>query len=388
MDTKNPTRREFLRLAALTSVGLVVACTGSPQPATPPVQPPTAAAQPTVVPATAAPKIETVKIRGATNLDPASVSWAPYFSIGAYLGWLKDESVDVQIDTIETATALTLVTKGDLEFLIGAPETLLGVEGKGTKTGVKFAYSYYTKPWYLLAVNPDSPIKTIAELKGKTIGLSSLGPPQIPAVEIYLRSAGLKAEDVKMVAVSNKVSAAQMLKDGQVDAMMQTANNMTVFENAGFTFRFFPKPAELDNLFGAGYYVHERSISNPTIKDALGRYFRVVAKSVLFMKTNPEAAVRIHWKVKPDSKPTGQSEEKALANAMRDLATTAEYAGKPSSGKWGEYNSDKMRAYIAFAGVSDTLKDPGYLYTTAFVQAANAFKDDDVVAFAKNYVFK
>jgi NitT/TauT family transport system substrate-binding protein len=179
-----------------------------------------------------------------------------------------------------------------------------------------------------------------------------------------------------------------MLRDGQVDAMMQTANNMTVFENAGFKFRFFDKPEELDKLFGAGYYVHERAISDSKMKDALGRYFRVVAKSVLFMKTNPEAAVRIHWKIKPDSKPTGQTEDKALANAMRDLATTAEYAGKPSSGKWGEYIADKMRAYIAFAGVSETLKDPQYLFTTAFVEAANSFKDEDIVAFAKSYVFK
>jgi NitT/TauT family transport system substrate-binding protein len=381
--------KKFLRaIMAGAAAFILVACA--------PSAPPTTALQPaTVAPAVPAATAPTatapakIKLRGGTQLTSASASWAPYYSIGAYLGWLQDEGLDVEIDMVDTATALTLLAKGDYEFFIGAPEALLGVEGKGTKTGVRFAYNYYTRPWFLLAVRPDSPIKTVAELKGKTIGLSTLGVPQTPAVEIYLRDAGLKLSDVTTVAVSNQVAAAQALDSGKIDAMMQIANTFTTFENAGFKYRYFQKPKALDNLFGASYYVHDRALSIPALKDAFSRYFRVVAKSVLFAKTNPEATVRIHWKVKPESKPTGQTEEQAMASAKRELATALEYAGvKPSTGRWGELTVNQVSEYVAFMGISDAIKNPADLVTNAFIDGANSFKEDDVINFAKSYVFK
>ncbi len=293
------------------------------------------------------------------------------------------------MDNLQTAVLLTLLTKGDAEFFIGAPEAMLGVEGQGTKTNIKFAYNYYTHPWYLLATTDTSPIKTIADLKGKTIGLSSLGAPQVPALMHYLREGGLKDTDVTMVVVGNQVSAAQNLKDGKIDAMQQIANNFTIFENAGFKYRYFPMPAELDKLFGAGYYVHDRALSDPKLKDALGRYFRIVAKSVLFAKTNPEATVCIHWKVKPESKPKGKTDAEAMALAKRELEVAMQYAGtKPKTGRWGEYVAEMVRDYIAFAELSDKLKNPADYYTNAFIETANNFNEAEVINFAKNYVCK
>lgn len=349
---------------------------------------PTDAPKPTTAPPPTAPPAKVV-LRGGTQLNPVSVSWAPYFSVGAEVGWLKEENLEVQMDNLQTAVLLTLLTKGDAEFFIGAPEAMLGVEGQGTKTNIRFAYNYYTRPWYLLATTEDSPIKTIADLKGKTIGLSSLGAPQVPALMNYLREGGLKETDVTMVVVGNQVSAAQNLKDKQIDAMQQIANNFTIFENAGFKYRYFPMPAELEKLFGAGYYVHNRALSDPKLKDALGRYFRVVAKSVLFAKTNPEATVCIHWKVKPESKPKGQTDAKAMELGKRELEVAMQYAGtKPKTGRWGEYVAEMVRDYIAFAELSNKLKNPEDYYTNAFIETANNFNEAEVINFAKNYVCK
>lgn len=384
---------DLLQAGIILSVLLVAtACSGtiSAPPTVAPANtvPPTNTAAPAPT-ATAPAKVEKVKLRGATALNATSVSWAPYYSVGAYLGWLQDEGLDVAIDNVDTATALTLVTKGDLEFFIGAPEALLTVEGKGTKTGIKFAYDYYNRPWFWLATRADSPLKTIADLKGKTIGLSTLGPPQTPAVELYLRTAGLTLNDITQVAVGNQVSAAQMLQSGQIDAMMQIATYYAGFENAGFKYLYYPKPKEFDTLFGASYYVHERTLTNPALKDAFGRYLRIVAKSVLFAKTNPEATIRMHWKIKPESKPTGIPEDQALANAKRELQVAIDHAGaKPATGRWGELTLDQMRAYIAFANLSDRITRPEDLVTNAFIDAANNFKDEDIIKLAKDYTFK
>lgn len=390
-------RSRVTLLLAVSGAALLAAC-GGPSESVPKAAPPATAAPAKPVPAaTAAPvakaaptsapakPAQKVKVLGGTALTAASVAFAPYLSIATALGWLDAEGLDVTIDNIDTATLLTMVTRGELDFFIGAPEALLPVEARGTKTGVKFAYSYYTRPWFWLAVNPDSPIQSVAQLKGKTIGLSSLGPPQLPALASYLREAGLKTDDVTTVAVGNQVSAAQALQKGEIDAMLQIANTFVTFENAGFKYRYFPKPKGLENLFGASYYVHERTLTDRAKKDALGRYFRTVAKSVLFAQTNPEAAVRVHWKVRPESKPTGQAEDKALADSRRQIEVAMEHAGKAQSGRWGEFTREQMKAYIDFLGLSQQLPDPDALFTTAFLQAANDWKEDEVVQLAKTY---
>ncbi len=46
---------------------------------------------------------------------------------------------------------------------------------------------------------------------------------------------------------------------------------------------------------------------------------RGVAKGVEFAKANSEAAVRIHWKVFPATKPRGVSDEEALRQGMMNL---------------------------------------------------------------------
>ena len=43
---------------------------------------------------------------------------------------------------------------------------------------------------------------------------------------------------------------------------------------------------------------------------------RGVAKATVFGLTNPEAAVRIHWKVYPQTRPQGVEEPKALRDAI------------------------------------------------------------------------
>ena len=366
---------------ALVSALLMAACAAPPGAAAPAVS-----AAPTTVASAAAsakPPLATVALRGGTSLTASSVAFAPYLTIGKELGWLKDEALDVKIDNLDTAVALTLVTRGEIDFFIGAPESLLTVEAKGTKTGVKFAYKYYTRPWYWLAVLPDSPVKTADQLKGKTVGLSSLGVPQSPALESYLRESGLKPTDVTTVVVGNSVAAATALKDGKIDAMLQIANSFVTFENAGFQYRYLAKPKGLDDLFGASFYVHENVLTNPAKLEGLGRYFRVVAKSVLFAKTNPEATVRIHWKVAPESKPTGLAEAKALADGTRQIQVGMDHAGR--EGRWGEFTSKGMKAYIDFLGLSAALPNPDALYTTAFVKAANEWSEPEVVALAKSY---
>jgi ABC-type nitrate/sulfonate/bicarbonate transport system substrate-binding protein len=68
-------------------------------------------------------------------------------------------------------------------------------------------------------VRADSPIKTIADLKGKTINVSSLASlTGWLGAQLWKRQ-GWNATDVKFTTVSPSTNAYALLKNGQIDAM-------------------------------------------------------------------------------------------------------------------------------------------------------------------------
>lgn len=359
-------------LAAVLIGGLVLsACAQPSQPA--PTPPPAAK--------------EVVKLTGGSEIPKASLAFAPYVSIGQYLGWFKEDGLDITFNTMPTPTAFAALLDGTIDFQVAAPETILIPESQGQKTDVVIGFNYYSRPWFWLAVMKNSPITKVSELKGKKIGACSPGPPCMPHLELYLKDGGLTKDNVEIINIGSGISGAEALRSGQIDAFESIGGNFADFENAGFEFRYFPVPARETDLFGPNFYVHKRSLDNPAKREALGRYFRDVAKSLLFNKNNPEAVVRMHWATFPEARPTGISEDQALKNGMHTLAVVADHTGEREPGKWGYVAPDLVKKYAELLGVADKV-DPNRLSTDAFVKTTNDFNRDAVTKFAKEYKFK
>jgi ABC-type nitrate/sulfonate/bicarbonate transport system substrate-binding protein len=112
------------------------------------------------------------------------------------------------------AGALDCATQGVLSLANGA--------ANGGLKATIVAQHVFEKPggfsvyW---AVKDDSPIKTIADLKGKTIGISVLGGGTYGPFAMLLRKNGVDPEkDIKLVEVSFPVSE-DALRQGRVDAV-------------------------------------------------------------------------------------------------------------------------------------------------------------------------
>ncbi|MEJ0071881.1 MAG: ABC transporter substrate-binding protein [Pseudomonadota bacterium] len=69
--------------------------------------------------------------------------------------------------------------------------------------------------WAVVALE-DGPIKTMADLKGKTIGVYSLASGGVPFLRAYLRANGIDPEkDVQMIAVGAGAPGARLAADRQ-----------------------------------------------------------------------------------------------------------------------------------------------------------------------------
>jgi ABC-type nitrate/sulfonate/bicarbonate transport system substrate-binding protein len=89
------------------------------------------------------------------------------------------------------------------------------------------------------AVKEDSPIKTIADLKGKTMSINTLGSGIYGPMAILLKQAGLDpAKDVKLVEVGFALSE-EALRSGRVDSAVMNQPFAARMEAKGGTRKLF-----------------------------------------------------------------------------------------------------------------------------------------------------
>ncbi|WP_295851421.1 ABC transporter substrate-binding protein [Tardiphaga sp.] len=98
------------------------------------------------------------------------------------------------------------------------------------------------------AVKDDSPIKTIADLKGKTLSINTLGSGIYGPMAILLKQAGLDAaKDVKLVEVGFALSE-EGLRSGRVDSAVMNQPFAARMEAKGGTRKLFSLSQQQPNI--------------------------------------------------------------------------------------------------------------------------------------------
>jgi ABC-type nitrate/sulfonate/bicarbonate transport system substrate-binding protein len=141
------------------------------------------------------------------------------------------------------AGALDCATQGVLSLATG-------VVNGGLKAYI-VAQHVYEKPggfsvyW---AVKDDSPIKTVADLKGKTVGISVLGGGTYGPFAMILKKAGVDPEkDIKLVETGFAVSE-DALRQGRVDAVNMNQPFAAKAEAKGGTRKLFSLSEAMPNI--------------------------------------------------------------------------------------------------------------------------------------------
>ncbi len=315
------------------------------------------------------------------------VAEAPHASVPAELGDWKDAGLDVDVKPFSGSTGATqLVIAGTAQFTMATPEALIIGKEKGAK--IVGVYNHVREPIYTIAVQKESPIGGIKDLKGKAIGVLSLSSGAVPVAKAMLQSSGFDPEkDVRWVPVGLGPQTSNALQTKQVDALALWDWGYAMLENSGHEFTHFSTDAT-SRLLSIMLIGNEEWVNaNPeaTVKLAQG-----IAKAALFTITNPEAAVKIHWKRYPASKPSGIPEAQALKEAVHILnARLVKYKidGRKVP-QWGAYTPEEWQAtrdFLYDAGLVKQKADVSTFYTNRFVKAVNDFDAKKIVEQARAY---
>jgi NitT/TauT family transport system substrate-binding protein len=180
----------------------------------------------------AQPRLEKSKI--ALSVGGRAAFYYLPLTITEQLGYFKAEGLEVEIsDFAGGARALQAVVGGSADVCSGAYEHTINLQSKsqmfqafvlqGRAPQIAFGVSTKNIPDY----------KSIADLRGKRIGVSAPGSSTNMMANLVLSRGGLKANDVSFIGVGTGSGALSALRSGQIDAMSNTDPVMTMLEQKG-----------------------------------------------------------------------------------------------------------------------------------------------------------
>jgi NitT/TauT family transport system substrate-binding protein len=161
---------------------------------------------------------------------PSTNNYPTHFA--QWLGFFDEEGLHVTISQIAGASkVLEAVVGSSADVGSGVYEQALqmAAEGREVKTFLTFARS----PNFAILAGPKGGVASIAELKGKSVGVSSLGSPSQFYLNHLLRGAGLQPEQVSTAGIGMGATAAAALERGQVDAAVLFGSAITAEEARG-----------------------------------------------------------------------------------------------------------------------------------------------------------
>ena len=137
------------------------------------------------------------------------------FPLAHKRGFLKEEGIEAEIIRVTGGAGSAALSSGDLDYGTG-------MSVGGAMTGalpVKVVACFVPAPVFALVARPE--VKTVQELKGKTVGISTFGGLSIFGARVIVKHFGLDPDkDIKFVAVGAVEARFIRLTQGLIDATM------------------------------------------------------------------------------------------------------------------------------------------------------------------------
>jgi NitT/TauT family transport system substrate-binding protein len=209
--------------------------------------------------------------------------------------FFKQEGIEAEIIRMNPNVATMALVSGDIDYstLIGS---VIGANLKGAKLKM-IACSQDRTPLSLVG---KAAIKSVKELKGKTIGVGSYGSTPDIIARMVVKHYGVDPEtEIKMLALGSDSARLTALKDGVVDAIIVAPP--VDFEGKKMGFNILSRAGDILRFpyNGLGTSV-EKITERP---DGVKRVIRAIVRANGFIRRNREGAIQVlvNWtKTKPE----------------------------------------------------------------------------------------
>jgi NitT/TauT family transport system substrate-binding protein len=346
------------------------------------------------LPRSARADMKAMRFGNAAGVNDPQIS---FITVGNHpkLGYYRDEGIEAHVVNMSSSSqSLQALATDDVEFATLSPATYLPIIAKNPSLNIISVYTWLRQMHYSVGVKPDSPFKTIADLKGQKIGIRNQGDGGYFALQAMFQELGIDPQrDVEWISVGTGGPAGAALYNGSIDAIAIWDAELARVEIASFKLRYIPNTPLMQKMFGSSFGVSRTALKHRRAE--IVGLFRGMAKSTIFAHTNPTLAIRIHWALFPESKPKGKSDAEALKDALHILEVRKDKwfaAPWQADKRMGASSLAEWQEQVRFAGlqdptVPDKIKDVAALFTNELIDEVNNFDRSAVERQARELVF-
>ena len=321
------------------------------------------------------------------NIDEAI---AP-FVVAKYLGYYGQEGLDVELVAVggSNEVAIQVATgNGDTGEATPAQAVIGMQEGAAAPLDVRYYYDVGYRNIWSISVPTDSPVQSIAELKGKKIGITAFGSAGTTYGKAYLRSNGLDPEkDVTWIPIGAGSQAVAAIRQKVVDAVIFWDAALARFEVNGVKLRALKIDEKLEKIPDISLLAKQETIHDrPKTLVGVARAF---SKGLDFTLANPEAAILITWSLYPEAKPSDPDPQKQLSQGLAILKSKIPgWTNPETGGKHGLFITKDWEMLSDFLLQEKQLSKPVptlRMFTNELIDEINNYDKSAIVAQAAHF---
>lgn len=231
----------------------------------------------------------TARAAGLEELRLDYAYYSPTSLVLRHFGWLEEA---FKADGTRVKWVLSAGSNRALEYLnansidIGSSAGLAALLAKANGNPIKTPYIYSRPEWTALVVPKNSPIRTLADLKGKKVAATKGTDPYLFLLR-SLQSVGLRRTDIEHVALQHADGRAA-LEQGRVDAWAGLDPHMAAAELEGGA-RLLYRNVSF-NTYG---FLNVREEFLAKYPQQTARVIAAYEKARLWTRANPSEAAKI-----------------------------------------------------------------------------------------------
>jgi NitT/TauT family transport system substrate-binding protein len=222
-----------------------------------------------------------------------SMGYLPLF-VAVHRGFFKEEGLDIELPRLRPSIAQNALLAGEVQYH-GLADSALRLAARGLP--LKAIFYGADRPMYYLVAQKD--IQSVAELKGKRVGVSQFGGTSDLSARLALRHYGVEPEkDALLIQIGAEATRMAALRAGSVSAIIVPVPAVAILKREGFNEVSFV--GDVVEFASNGYTTTEQRIKeNP---QQVKKVVRALYRGLRYAKENPEGTIGViqkEWKVDP-----------------------------------------------------------------------------------------
>jgi NitT/TauT family transport system substrate-binding protein len=230
--------------------------------------------------------------------------------VAIHRGFFKDEGIDIEVPRLVPNMAHNALMSGDVQYH-GLADSGLRLAARGAP--IKAIFYAAARPMYYLVTQKE--IRSIAELKGKKIGVSQFGGTSDLSARLVLKSGGVEPErDALIIQIGSEGTRIAALRARSVEAIIVPVPAVVLLKQQGFNELSFV--GDVVEFASNGYSTTDERIKEHP--QEVKKVVRAMYRGLRFSKENPEETIKVierQWKVDPN---VAKESYQAIVKALND----------------------------------------------------------------------